>query len=477
MNQELKKTALSNLLYSFFAQGISMCLSIMMSLLIPKMLGIEDFGYWQLFLFYINYVGFFHFGITDGMYLKTGGVKYEDLDKKNISTQFYTLLAIQVVILISILILLNIYPMDGIRKIILVSTGVYMIIANLNWYLGYVFQATNLVKVYSASVIIDKILFLIFIIIALVFKINNILIYIPVFILTTTCALVFSILKSKDIIFIKPYPIIKSLRITLESAKIGIKLTISSISSLLILGVGRFIVDKAWGIESFSKFSLALSLTNFFLLFISQVSIVLFPALRRVGAEVSKKIYNKFNLYLDALLPIIYVLYIPIKIILGKWLPQYSQSLSYLAILLPICIFDGKTQMLNNTYFKVLRKENTLLKINLFSMTISIILSLISVFVLKDINLVIIGILIAVCMRSILGEIILSKEMKLPVNIKQLFYNIIFSALFIIYSLIFSNSIAFILTIISYIIYSVAIKSHSYILGYFNKVIKSKQGK
>ena len=57
MNQELKKTALSNLLYSFFAQGISMCLSIMMSLLIPKMLGIEDFGYWQLFLFYINYVG------------------------------------------------------------------------------------------------------------------------------------------------------------------------------------------------------------------------------------------------------------------------------------------------------------------------------------------------------------------------------------------------------------------------------------
>lgn len=474
MNQELKKTALSNLLYSFFAQGISMCLSIMMSLLIPKMLGIEDFGYWQLFLFYINYVGFFHFGITDGMYLKTGGVKYEDLDKKNISTQFYTLLIIQVAILIFILILLNIYSMDGIRKIILVSTGIYMIIANLNWYLGYVFQATNLVKVYSVSVVIDKILFLIFIIMALVFKINNILIYIPVFILTTTCALVFSIFKSKDIIFIKPYPIIKSLRITLESAKIGIKLTISSISSLLILGVGRFIVDKAWGIESFSKFSLALSLTNFFLLFISQVSIVLFPALRRVGAEVSKKIYNKFNLYLDALLPIIYVLYIPIKIILGKWLPQYSQSLSYLAILLPICIFDGKTQMLNNTYFKVLRKEKTLLKINLFSMAISIISSLISVFVLKDINLVIIGILIAVCMRSILGEIILSKEMKLPINVKQLVYNIIFSALFIMYSLIFNNSIAFMLTIGSYIIYSISIKSHLYVLKYFNKKNKSK---
>ncbi len=477
MDRELKKTALSNLLYSFFAQGVSMCLSIMMSLLIPKLLGIEDFGYWQLFLFYINYVGFFHFGITDGMYLKTGGVKYEDLDKKNISTQFYMLLCIQIMILMFILFLLNIYSIDNTRKIILTSTGVYMIIANLNWYLGYVFQATNLVKVYSVSVIIDKIFFLIFIIMALFFKINNILIYIPVFIFTTMCALFFSIFKSKDIIFTKPYPIVKSLRITLESAKIGIKLTISSVSSLLILGVGRFIVDKAWGIESFSKFSLALSLTNFFLLFISQISIVLFPALRRVDKEVSKKIYNKFNLYLDALLPIIYVLYIPIKIFLTKWLPQYSQSLLYLAILLPICIFDGKTQMLNNTYFKVLRKENTLLKINLFSTAISIILSLVSVFILKNINLVIIGILIAVCIRSIIGEIILSKEMKLSVNIKQLLYNITFSALFVIYSLIFSNSIAFMLTIISYIIYSVAIKSHSYILKYFNKIIKSKQDK
>lgn len=43
---------------AFFAQGVSMCLSILQKLLVPKMLGVEQYGYWQLYIFYISYVGF-----------------------------------------------------------------------------------------------------------------------------------------------------------------------------------------------------------------------------------------------------------------------------------------------------------------------------------------------------------------------------------------------------------------------------------
>lgn len=472
LEQNLKKNTIHNLFYSFFAQGISMCLSVAMSLLVPKLLGVEDFGYWQLFLFYITYVGFFHFGITDGMYLKTGGIRYKDLDKKYISTQFYTLFAIQIIILSFMVIGLSFYQTNYVRKIILILTGVYMIIANLNWFLGYVFQATNLVKIYSLSVLIDKLLFLIFIILASFFKISNLFIYIPVFIFTTICALIFSIIKSREIITTKPYPPIKSLNITFESMKIGIKLTISNISSLLVLGVGRFLVDKVWGIESFSKFSLALSLTNFFLLFIAQVSIVLFPAIRQVSKEHAKNIYNKLNAYLDTLLPAIYISYVPIKLILLKWLPQYSQSLLYLAILLPICIFDGKTQMLNNTYFKVLREENTLLKINLITAAMSIVFSLVAVFILGNINYIIIGILLSICVRSILGEIILSKQMNLPIHINKLLFCVISSILFIIYNFSFNDYITLTLTTITYIIYLISTDSHKYIIDFFIKLKK-----
>ncbi|WP_413446107.1 lipopolysaccharide biosynthesis protein, partial [Bifidobacterium longum] len=62
----------SNALAAFFAQGISMLISAMTSIFVPKIMGVEDFGYWQLFMFYASYVGFFHLGINDGVYLEQG---------------------------------------------------------------------------------------------------------------------------------------------------------------------------------------------------------------------------------------------------------------------------------------------------------------------------------------------------------------------------------------------------------------------
>ena len=347
-----------------------------------------------------------------------------------------------------------------------------MIVANMNWYLGYVFQATNRVKLYSVSVMIDKLIFLLFIVIAALFKLKNLIIYISFFIFTTLCALIFSVYNSKEILLTKPYTLKESYKIAFDSARVGIKLTLSSVSSLLILGVGRFLVDKVWGIEAFGKFSFALSLTNFFLLFISQISIVLFPTLRQVNIDVAKKLYYKFNVYLDLLLPVIYVLYIPMKMILEIWLPQYSISLIYLSMLLPICIFDGKTQMINNTYFKVLRKENTLLKINLITVFISSVFSIASVFIIKNINFVIIGMLFSICVRSIIGEIYLSRYMNVATDLKNLILIIIFSILFIFYNFVFSNIISFVFTFISYLAYIYFSKSYIFL---FEMISTSKK--
>lgn len=57
-----KKKFINNLLTAFLAQGISLVLSLAMSLLVPRFLGLEQYSYWQLFIFYTGYVGFFHFG-------------------------------------------------------------------------------------------------------------------------------------------------------------------------------------------------------------------------------------------------------------------------------------------------------------------------------------------------------------------------------------------------------------------------------
>ena len=54
------RSLVGNALTAFAAQGISMLVSAAMTLLAPKVMGVESYGYWQLFVFYVGYSGFFH---------------------------------------------------------------------------------------------------------------------------------------------------------------------------------------------------------------------------------------------------------------------------------------------------------------------------------------------------------------------------------------------------------------------------------
>lgn len=48
-----------NLRVAFTAQIISLVQSCVVTLLLPKFLGVEGYSFWQLFIFYSAYVGFF----------------------------------------------------------------------------------------------------------------------------------------------------------------------------------------------------------------------------------------------------------------------------------------------------------------------------------------------------------------------------------------------------------------------------------
>ena len=76
---------LSNLKFAFTAQLVSLTLSILLSLVAPKILGVEMYSFWQLFIFYTTYVNIFHFGISDGLYLRLGGKKYKSLNYRSVS--------------------------------------------------------------------------------------------------------------------------------------------------------------------------------------------------------------------------------------------------------------------------------------------------------------------------------------------------------------------------------------------------------
>lgn len=120
------KSLIKNLGAAFAAQGISFLASVVMSLLVPKILGVVEYGYWQLFIFYTNYVGFFHFGLNDGVYLLNGGVPRGQINKSSIHSQLLFGLTYQVIIAVGFSVVSILFVKDPNRLFVLFATALFL---------------------------------------------------------------------------------------------------------------------------------------------------------------------------------------------------------------------------------------------------------------------------------------------------------------------------------------------------------------
>lgn len=472
MNNKVKKL-ITNLSYAFWAQGLSLGVSIILSFILPKFIGVSEFGYWQLFIFYTTYAGFFHFGLTDGIYLRTGGKKYNELDHSLLGTEMKFLNLFQILLTFIISILVIKIEDTPERCFVIISFLIYMVIFNSVAYLGYIFQAVNRTKDYSKALIIEKTCCLLAVVATILLQIANFKYYITIYIVCDGFALLYCIWKGRAIVF-SPF---QNLKKTFQDMKInitiGIKLLIANLASLLIIGFNRILIDYHWGIEEFGKFSMALSLTNFFLLFITQISMVLFPVLRQTDNTNMKKYYVNLRNILFILLPMIFIAYFPLQIILKIWLPQYAESFRYLIFLLPICIYDGRMQMLCTTYFKVLRKEKFLLIVNIIAMSISCLLGIVGTFFINNVYMVIFAIVISIIIRNLISEIYLGKEMNI-LSQKDLRDEMFLVLFFIIAAWSFEEYIACVIYIS---VYSLYLYSKKETLKEIMKILQISKGK
>lgn len=450
--KDLRKRFTKNLTYAFIAQGFSFVFSGLMSLLVPKVLGVEQYSYFQLFIFYSSYVGLFHFGLSDGVYLKHGGTELENLNKESIGSQFTLMVIWQVLICACTLpVILQLVESQE-RRYIWIFVAIYLIAANATWFFGYVFQAANRTSVYSASIILSKAAYISFVIAMLIIRPYSFKPFVAFYVAAQIIAFVYVAYEARNFILSGTRLDKEFVKETIKNCYIGISLTISNIASSLILGVGRIMVERTMGIVTFGFLSLALTITNFFLQFIAQISMVMFPALRQIEEETMKRFFLKMRSGISYLLCLMLWIFVPLKLILIWWLPQYEEALEYLAILLPICVFDGKMQLLFNSYMKVFRKERNMLYINLVSLGISIALCAASVYWIGNIFAVALATMIAVALRSIIANEYLSRIMGVQKD-KKIIWEIVLVSLFILINIHVSDLFSFLIYGVAYAFY------------------------
>ncbi|MGM0167262.1 hypothetical protein IGI39_002242 [Enterococcus sp. AZ135] len=447
------KTVIKNLYYTVAANFVTLAISILLNLFVPKLLGVKEYSYWQLYVFYSSYVGFLHFGWVDGIYLKIGGSEYEDLDKKSLGSQFWYLMIMEVIISTFVIVGSIIFGPTSNKSIILILTAVVSVVTIAKTFILYILQSTNRIKEYAQLSRGDRYLYVSFIAVYFFLGGRNFYWLIILDIISKLIITVWGVMRISDMIFVNRLNRFKTeISKILENINIGSKLMLSSIAGMLIIGSIRFFVEKRWTIETFGKLSFTLSISNMFMTFINAVGVVMFPLLRRTNQNKLSHLYVTLRSLFVPLTYSFLLFYVPCKIILGIWLPEYNESLIYMGILFPMVIYEGRMSLLLNTYLKTLRKEKTILIVNVSTLTITLLLSLVVVFYVGNLYLTVGLIIFSLAVRCILAETFLNLFLDVKLFISQMLETIL-TIVFIISNLLFSNWESFLVYFIAFTVY------------------------
>lgn len=403
---------LRNFSYVIGSNFISLAISTLAVLIVPKFLGVESYGYWQLYIFYTTYVGVLHFGWLDGIYLRYGGKKYGDLNKGLFYSQFTEFLLFQLIIAFGIIIY-GLQVDNSKRSFIIIMTALAMLLVNLGQFCLNILQDTNRIRDYSFTTILGRIIYFVIILLLIFGKIDDFKLFIIADLIGRFIAMIYGFYLCKSIIFNKISKFTWTFKETYKNLSVGVKLVIANTANILIVGIVRYGIQHYWGVSTFGKISLTLNISNLLMTFVSAISLVLYPALRRLDKSKIKSVYIGLRQTLVILLLIGLLSYYPVSYFLDMWLPKYADSLKYMALLFPMCVYSGKFQLLISTFMKTLRYERDLLMVNVISVFFSVIITAVNIFFIKNLTLTMISIVIVLWIQSSLGEYVLGKKMNL----------------------------------------------------------------
>lgn len=443
-----------NFLYAFFSNTVGLILSVVISFALPVFFGedIASYGYIQLYMLYASYYYFFHFGLCDGIFLREGGNHYQKLDKRSYSAQLLFLMISQLLITTVILLYSRFLVSEGTRQFVFAVVGVSLLIMQPKTMFTSILQATNRIREYSVVVVLAKVTTVVLLFVVFLSGVKDYRLIILIIVFGEMTSLIYAMYCCKEVVFCKPVAFSKIMVPINENIRSGINLLFSNLSAMLITGIVKFAIEYQWDIEAFARISLTLSVSNMFMVFISAVSVVLYPEMRRMDKDRFVPMYNFMRTMLMSLLLGALVLYYPLRISLTRLLPQYSESISYMAILLPICVYSSRMSMLTQTYMKVLRLEKRIMLVNTGALVLSCFLTVISVFIVKDLTMAIMTVVVSQAYRAIHAEIILSKHIEIGVKADVL-YETIITAVFIIANWFIGGKLGLFLYLATYVCY------------------------
>lgn len=446
---------IKNVIYAVSANVSRILTTLILTLVLPRLMTVEDYSYWQLYCFYGVYLAYSSLGWCEGTYLKYAGKTSDELDGQKMSAQFWLLCIYE--ILFCVLFFLVFYPKMGgnLKGIALTLALGYTWMQILRFQLQTILQATNQISAYARVYSGERILNFLFVIGCMAAGCRNFWMVAGAELLSNLCMTVYAFFLCRKVIWHKPQALPAAFRESKELIAIGCKLSLAGLASQLVIGVVRFGIEQKWGTIVFGKISLSFSMANMMITCISAVSIVLFPVLRKYDVRKLENIYAPVRTILTVPLFGMLLVYLPVRFFLERWIPHYMDSLKYLAILFPLCVYETRNTVLVWTYLKTIRREQDIMKANLVTVVFSVIMTVLSVFVMGSLDWAVVSIIVLYAMKSFYTEYLLGRHMKIFER-KKLVAEVLLTVVFVLSSWVLQGISAFLVYLAVYLLYAAA---------------------
>lgn len=386
-----------------FSQTFSIFVSFILGFIVPKFIDEYQYAYWQTFILYYGYVAIANFGMLDGFILRYSQYDYDELNKK-VTRSFFRILMLWISFIAIIMVTFTINSFDDEYRSVGLLVSIGIIVKHFWAYNSNIFQITNRMHLYARLTFFQRFVYIGIVIALIFFGVNNFVYYCLAELSGEFVAAVLSIKYNQGLFLGKGI----SFRDNLKEIKLdisgGILLLIANLAANFIVGGAKMIIQLRWDVLVFGKVSFSFSLTNVFLSFITAISVVLFPSLKRMNTTKLPVLYYKIRTLLSLILFFFLIFYFPLCWILQNWLPQYNDSLLYLGILLPLIVYTAIVTLLTNNYLKAYRKEKDMLIINFFTVFVSLVIFMLSSYLLNSLDFILYGVIFSVILRSFLSE-------------------------------------------------------------------------
>lgn len=345
MDKKLKVGIITILL----ANIINTVFSLATNFLLPKYLSIDSYAAIKTFQLYVSYVGLFHLGYVDGMYLKYGGCELGKNVDENFSLNLSTMHFFQLGITI-FTVVISLFSRDWI--VLLFALSIFP--QNISNYYKFLYQATGAFELYGRIMNLSTAsTFILNVILLFVLHTDAYLIYIICYVV-----LYYIIWIILEIYFRKKHTISKAAIFSWKELAVnicdGFLLTLGNLASMLLTSMDRWFVKILLKTIDFAQYSFAVSVESFLNLAVTPVTTTLYNFFCREHKLEKQRQLLKYVLVYATVLPASAFI---VQFILERFLDNYIGSSKVIFFLFAAQMFYIIIKSIYVNLYKVRRKQ------------------------------------------------------------------------------------------------------------------------